>query len=92
MEERFSTLENWMESRLGGMEEMIKRLMGMQSKAPTAFPIANPQHDLTRVPLVEWKGKEIEREEFDKASFFHKEPPLGALRRGRSGFSDERTT
>ncbi|KAH0434366.1 hypothetical protein IEQ34_026840 [Dendrobium chrysotoxum] len=76
-EERFSTLENQMESRLGGIEKMIKKLMEMQSKAPTAAPIANPQHNLTGVPLTESKGKEIGHEEFDEAIFFHQEPPPG---------------
>ncbi|KAL0918887.1 hypothetical protein M5K25_010934 [Dendrobium thyrsiflorum] len=79
-----------MESRLGGMEEMIKKLMEMQFKAPQAIPIANPQRDLTGVPLAESKGKEIEREEFNEASFFHQEPPPGAPRRGGLGFPDEK--
>ncbi|KAL0917228.1 hypothetical protein M5K25_012277 [Dendrobium thyrsiflorum] len=91
IEERFLTMKNQMESRLGGMEEMIKKLMEMQSKAPPAVPIANPQHDLTGVPLAESKGKEIEREEFDKSSFFHQEPTPEALRRGGSGFPNDRT-
>ncbi|KAH0452412.1 hypothetical protein IEQ34_019711 [Dendrobium chrysotoxum] len=81
-----------MESQLKRKEEMIKKLMEMQSKDPPAAPIVNPQHNLTEVSLAKLKGKEIRREEFDKVSFFHKKSPLGAPRRGGSRFPNEGTT
>ncbi|KAL0915264.1 hypothetical protein M5K25_015667 [Dendrobium thyrsiflorum] len=78
-----------MESQLGRLGEMIKKFMEMQSKAPSAIQIAKPQHDLTRVPLTESKGKEIGWEEFGEVSFFHQEPSPGAPRRGGFGFPNE---
>ncbi|KAL0917356.1 hypothetical protein M5K25_012410 [Dendrobium thyrsiflorum] len=57
IEERFSTMENQMESRLGGIEEMIKKLMEMRSQAPLTVPITNPHHDLIGGPVAELKVK-----------------------------------
>ncbi|KAH0467739.1 hypothetical protein IEQ34_002772 [Dendrobium chrysotoxum] len=62
------------------LEEMMRKLMKMQSKTPPTIPIANPNQDLIRIPLVEYKGKEIGRGEFDEESSFHQEPPPRTLR------------
>ncbi|KAH0460819.1 hypothetical protein IEQ34_008394 [Dendrobium chrysotoxum] len=67
---------------------MMRKLMEMQSKTPLAVPIANPNQDLTKIPLIKSKGKEIGRKEFDEESFFHQEPPPRAMIKGRSGFSE----
>ncbi|KAH0463750.1 hypothetical protein IEQ34_006536 [Dendrobium chrysotoxum] len=72
---RFLAMENWMESRFEELEEMMRKLMEMQSKTPQAVPISNPNQDLTVIPMAKSKGKEIGREEFDKESFYHQEPP-----------------
>ncbi|KAH0466897.1 hypothetical protein IEQ34_004135 [Dendrobium chrysotoxum] len=64
-------MENQMESRFGELEEMMRKLMEIQFKTPLAVPIANPNQDLTGIPLAESKRKEIKREEFDEESFFH---------------------
>ncbi|KAH0461161.1 hypothetical protein IEQ34_008736 [Dendrobium chrysotoxum] len=77
-----------MESRFGGMEEMLRKLIEMQSKTPLTIPIANPHHDVTKIPLDESKEKEIGKEEFNEKSFFHHEPPPRALVRGGIGFPD----
>ncbi|KAH0450289.1 hypothetical protein IEQ34_020981 [Dendrobium chrysotoxum] len=61
------------------MEEMLRRLLEMQTKVLLVVPFANLKQDLTGIPLVESKGKEIGQEEFDEGSFFHQEPPPGAL-------------
>ncbi|KAL0905627.1 hypothetical protein M5K25_024062 [Dendrobium thyrsiflorum] len=92
MDESFSTMKNRMGSRLGGLEEMIKKLIEMQSQAPPTAPITNPHHDLTGGPVAESKGKEIGREEFDEESSFHQDPPPRAPIRGGIGVSEEGTT
>ncbi|KAH0467521.1 hypothetical protein IEQ34_004759 [Dendrobium chrysotoxum] len=81
MEEKFSTIEgrflameNRMKRRFGGLEEMMRKLMEMQSKTPLAVPITNPNQDLIEIPFVEFKRKEIRGEEFDEKSFFQQEP------------------
>ncbi|PKU59071.1 hypothetical protein MA16_Dca028169 [Dendrobium catenatum] len=38
-EERFSVMENRMESRFGGLEEMMMKLVVIQSKTSMAIPI-----------------------------------------------------
>ncbi|KAH0464601.1 hypothetical protein IEQ34_007387 [Dendrobium chrysotoxum] len=81
-------MENRMKSRFGGIEKMIKKLMEMQPQAPPLVPIANPNHNLTWGPLAKSNGKEIEREEFDKESSFHQEPPPRAPIRGGIEFSE----
>ncbi|KAH0455679.1 hypothetical protein IEQ34_015711 [Dendrobium chrysotoxum] len=83
-------MENLMESRFGGLKEMMRKLMEMQSKTPLAIPIANPNQNLTEIPLAKSKGKDIEREEFNEESFFQKEPPPRATIRGGSKFLDGR--
>ncbi|KAL0909704.1 hypothetical protein M5K25_020595 [Dendrobium thyrsiflorum] len=52
-----------------------EKLIEMQTKTPPTIPRANPQNDLTRIPLVESKVKEIVREEFDDENSFYQEPP-----------------
>ncbi|KAH0457669.1 hypothetical protein IEQ34_012984 [Dendrobium chrysotoxum] len=74
------------------MEEMLRRLLEMQTKPSRVVPMANPNQDLTGISLAESKGKEIKQEEFDEGSFFHQEPPPVALIRGGSGFLHEGTT
>ncbi|KAL0913627.1 hypothetical protein M5K25_017105 [Dendrobium thyrsiflorum] len=49
-----------MKNRLGRLEEMMRKLMEMQSKYPLAVLIANPNQILTGIPLAESKGKGIE--------------------------------
>ncbi|KAH0467767.1 hypothetical protein IEQ34_002800 [Dendrobium chrysotoxum] len=76
-------MENRMESRFEGMEEMMRKLIEIQSKTPPAVPIANPHHDLTGILLAESKWKDIGREEFDEESSFHqKSPPRAPIRGG----------
>ncbi|KAH0452531.1 hypothetical protein IEQ34_019830 [Dendrobium chrysotoxum] len=57
--EKFLTMENRIESRFGGIEEMLRKLMKMQSKTPSVVPIANPNLESTGIPAVESKGKEV---------------------------------
>ncbi|KAH0467550.1 hypothetical protein IEQ34_002657 [Dendrobium chrysotoxum] len=80
---------NRMESRFGGIEEMLRQLMKMQSKTPPVVPITSPNQDLIEIFLAESKGKEIERKRFDKESFVHQEPPPRAPIKGGSGFPNE---
>ncbi|KAH0470102.1 hypothetical protein IEQ34_001660 [Dendrobium chrysotoxum] len=70
---------------------MMRKHLEMQSKTPLVVPMANPNQDLTGIPLTESKRKEIGQEEFNEESFFHQEPPTEALIRGGSGFLDEGT-
>ncbi|KAH0453936.1 hypothetical protein IEQ34_018260 [Dendrobium chrysotoxum] len=72
-----------MESRFGGMKEMMRKLIEIQSKTPPAVSSANPHHDLIEIPLAESKGKKIVLEEFDEENSFHQEPPPRAPIRGR---------
>ncbi|KAH0436600.1 hypothetical protein IEQ34_026382 [Dendrobium chrysotoxum] len=81
MGERFSYMENRMENRFRRVE-MLRRLLEMQTNTSLVAPTANPNQDLTEIPLAESKGKEIEQEEFDEGSFFHQEPPPVAPIRG----------
>ncbi|KAH0458993.1 hypothetical protein IEQ34_011807 [Dendrobium chrysotoxum] len=99
MEEKFSTIEgrflamkNWMKSQFGGSEEMMRKLMEMQSKTLLAILIANPNKYLIEIPLAKSKEKEIEQKKFDEESFFYQEPPHRALIRSIFGFSDGGTT
>ncbi|KAL0916122.1 hypothetical protein M5K25_013606 [Dendrobium thyrsiflorum] len=79
MEVSFSSMEN----RFGGVEEMIRKLIEMKSKTPLMVLIANPNPELTRIPLAKSKRKEIEQKGFDEESFFYKEPlPRAPIRRG----------
>ncbi|KAL0914744.1 hypothetical protein M5K25_015120 [Dendrobium thyrsiflorum] len=82
-------MENRIESQFGGLGEMMRKLMEMQSKTPLAISIANHNQDLTEIPFVESKGKEIEQEEFNKESFYHQDPPPRALIRGKSAVDME---
>ncbi|KAH0460167.1 hypothetical protein IEQ34_010830 [Dendrobium chrysotoxum] len=81
-----------MENRFRRVEEMLRRLLEMQTKTLLGVPMANPNQNLTEIPLADSKGNEIGQEEFDEGSFFHQEPSLGAPIRGGSIFLDERTT
>ncbi|KAL0918268.1 hypothetical protein M5K25_010267 [Dendrobium thyrsiflorum] len=92
IKERFSYMENNIENRFRRVEEMLRRLLDMQTKTSPVVPMANPNQDLTEIPLVESKGKEIEQEEFNERSFFHHESPPGAPISGGLGFLDEGTT
>ncbi|KAL0928511.1 hypothetical protein M5K25_000395 [Dendrobium thyrsiflorum] len=74
------------------MEEMLRRLLEMQTKTSLVVPMANLNQDLTGIPLAESKGREIGQEEFDEGSFFHQKTPPMALIRSGSGCLDERTT
>ncbi|KAH0465382.1 hypothetical protein IEQ34_005485 [Dendrobium chrysotoxum] len=67
---------------------MMRKLVKMQSKNPLAVSIANPNQDLTEIPLAKSKGNEIGRKEFDEESFFYQEPPPRAPARGGSEFPD----
>ncbi|KAH0457545.1 hypothetical protein IEQ34_012860 [Dendrobium chrysotoxum] len=67
---------------------MMRKLIEMRSKTPPTVPIAIPNQDLIGIPLVETKGKEIGREEFDEESSLHQEPPPRAPIRGRIVFPD----
>ncbi|KAH0451994.1 hypothetical protein IEQ34_019293 [Dendrobium chrysotoxum] len=87
VKEIFSTMENRMESRFGGSEEILKKLIEMQSKTPPAIPIANPHHDLIEILLAKSKRKEIRRKDFGEKISFHQEPPPIAQIRGGIGFS-----
>ncbi|KAH0465138.1 hypothetical protein IEQ34_005241 [Dendrobium chrysotoxum] len=69
--QRISTMENQMESRFERLEEMMRKLIEMQSKTPLTVPIANPNQDLIRIPLVESKGKKS-GQEFNEESFSSK--------------------
>ncbi|KAL0906396.1 hypothetical protein M5K25_024888 [Dendrobium thyrsiflorum] len=101
MKEKFSTMEgrcssmegrlSSMENRLGGIQEMMRKLLKMQSKTLPAVPMANSNQYLTKIPLAESKGKEIEREDFNEESFFHQEPPPEAPIRSGSRFPNEGT-
>ncbi|KAH0450591.1 hypothetical protein IEQ34_021283 [Dendrobium chrysotoxum] len=91
MEEKFLTMENRMESPFGGIEEVLRKLMNMQSKTPPVVPITDPNQDLIGIPLAKSKGKEIGRKGFNEESFFHQEPPPRAPIKGGSGFPEEET-
>ncbi|KAH0451921.1 hypothetical protein IEQ34_019220 [Dendrobium chrysotoxum] len=71
MKERFSYMENRMENRFRRVEEMLRRLLEMKTKTSRVVLMANPNQDLTEIPLAESKEKEIRQEEFDEGSFFH---------------------
>ncbi|KAL0910135.1 hypothetical protein M5K25_021077 [Dendrobium thyrsiflorum] len=74
MKGKFSTMEN----QLRGMEEIMRKLLDMQSKTLPMVLMVNSNQNLTGILLAGSKGKDIEREEFNKESFFHQEPSLGA--------------
>ncbi|KAH0451569.1 hypothetical protein IEQ34_018868 [Dendrobium chrysotoxum] len=87
-----SVIHEKFDSKFSIMEEMLRRLLEMQTKTSRVVPMANPNQDLIGIPLAESKRKEIRQEEFDEGSFFHQEPPPIAPTRGGSGFLDEGTT
>ncbi|KAH0453927.1 hypothetical protein IEQ34_018251 [Dendrobium chrysotoxum] len=78
-----------MESRFGRIQEMLRRLMKLQSKTPSVVPITNPNQDLTGILLAEYKEKEIRRKGYDEESFIHQEPPPRASIKGGSRFPKE---
>ncbi|KAL0903225.1 hypothetical protein M5K25_027586 [Dendrobium thyrsiflorum] len=82
----------WRKNDVEIMEEMLRRLLEMQTKTSLVVPMANHNQDLTGILLAESTGREIGQEEFDEGSFFHQEPPHIALIRGGSGCLDEGTT
>ncbi|KAL0918098.1 hypothetical protein M5K25_010088 [Dendrobium thyrsiflorum] len=74
-----------------GVEEMIRKLVEMQSKTPLTIPTTNLHHDSVEIPLAESKGNEIGREKFDEESSFHQEPPSRVSLRGVIGFLERGT-
>ncbi|PKU59082.1 hypothetical protein MA16_Dca027936 [Dendrobium catenatum] len=83
---RISTMKNQMESRFRRLEQMMRKLVEMQSKTPLAVLIADPNQDLIRIPLAESKGKEIGREEFEEGRRSHEEThdPAASKPHGKS--------
>ncbi|PKU74577.1 hypothetical protein MA16_Dca003780 [Dendrobium catenatum] len=66
---------------------MLRRLLEMQTKTSRVVPMANPNQDLTGIPLAEAK-----KEEFDKGRFFHQQsPPIAPIKSGSVSL-DEGTT
>ncbi|KAH0455581.1 hypothetical protein IEQ34_015613 [Dendrobium chrysotoxum] len=80
-----------MENRFGGLEEMMRKLLEMQSKTPPTVPMANPNQELIRIPLVESKRKEIRWEGVRRGEFLSSKATSWGSDKGGSRFLDEGT-